>query len=64
MVQEDLDAGRLVRLDLPDNRGGPYALEAIYRTDAPPGPAAAWLIARFQKQESDSATRRASSRKK
>jgi len=50
MVEEDLDAGRLVKLDLPDTRGGPYPLEAIYRTDTPPGPAASWLIARFQKQ--------------
>jgi hypothetical protein len=38
---------RLMRLDLPD---GDYRLEAIYRTDAPPGPAASWLIARFQAQ--------------
>jgi DNA-binding transcriptional LysR family regulator len=52
MVAEDLQTGRLVRLDLPDARGGAYGLEAIYRTDAPPGPAAAWLIARFQSQAS------------
>ena len=58
MVQEDLDAGRLVRLDLPDTRGGAYPLEAIYRTDAPPGPAASWLIARFQKQVSEAGSPR------
>ncbi len=50
MVAEDLASGRLVRLDLPDMRGEPYGLDAIYRTDTPPGPAASWLIARLQAQ--------------
>jgi DNA-binding transcriptional LysR family regulator len=50
MVQEDLDRGRLVQLDLPDARGGSYRLDAIYRTDTPPGPAAMWLIERFRDQ--------------
>ncbi|NWA03041.1 LysR family transcriptional regulator [Pseudomonas gingeri] len=50
MVAEDLASGRLVRLDLPDMRGGPYGLDAIYRTDTPPGPAASWLIARLVAQ--------------
>jgi DNA-binding transcriptional LysR family regulator len=49
-VQQDLAAGRLVQLDLPDARGGFYALRAIYRTDSPPGPAAAWMIQRFREQ--------------
>ncbi|MCC8961608.1 LysR family transcriptional regulator [Bradyrhizobium sp. Pear76] len=40
MVREDLDSGRLVRLNLPDAQEGSYRLEAVYRTDAPPGPAA------------------------
>jgi DNA-binding transcriptional LysR family regulator len=57
MVEDDLKAGRLVHLDLPDTRGGLYTLEAIYRTDTPPGPAASWLIARFQKQAADSGAR-------
>jgi DNA-binding transcriptional LysR family regulator len=52
IVQEDLDSGRLVHLDLPDARGAPYSLEVIYRTDTPPGPAVSWLIARFQSQVS------------
>lgn len=52
MVREDIDAGRLVHLDLPDTRGGVYSLEAIYRTDTPPGPAASWLIERFKQQAS------------
>jgi DNA-binding transcriptional LysR family regulator len=52
MVQEDLDSGRLVELDLPDATSGVYRFDAIYRTDAPPGPAAAWLIARLKAQAS------------
>lgn len=50
MIQEDLDTGRLVRLDMPDCRGGPYRLQAVHRTDSPPGPAAAFLISRFEGQ--------------
>jgi DNA-binding transcriptional LysR family regulator len=50
MVREDLAAGRLVHLDMPDCRGGSYRLQAIYRTDTPPGPAGSWLIRRFQEQ--------------
>ncbi|WP_051357052.1 LysR family transcriptional regulator [Azorhizobium doebereinerae] len=50
MVREDLAAGRLVRLDLPDLRGGRYHLQAIYRADTPPGPAGSWLIQRLQAQ--------------
>jgi DNA-binding transcriptional LysR family regulator len=50
MIQQDLDAGRLVHLDLPDTRGGVYSLEAIYRADTPPGPAGTWLIERFKSQ--------------
>jgi DNA-binding transcriptional LysR family regulator len=50
MVEEDLKAGRLVRLNLPDLKGGDYTLDAIYRTDTPPGPAATWLIDRFKSQ--------------
>lgn len=50
MVQEDIDSGRLVELDLPDARSGAYHFDAIYRTDTPPGTAAAWLIARLKAQ--------------
>jgi DNA-binding transcriptional LysR family regulator len=50
MVREDLRSGRLVRLDMPDFIGGPYRLQAIYRSDAPPGPAARFLIERFEQQ--------------
>lgn len=56
MVREDLAAGRLVHLDMPDCRGGPYRLQAIYRTDTPPGPAGSWLIKRFQAQAESTAS--------
>jgi DNA-binding transcriptional LysR family regulator len=52
-VRDDLAAGRLVRLDLPEARSGVYAFQAMYRTDTPPGPAAAWLIQRFAEQGSE-----------
>ncbi|WP_226635905.1 LysR family transcriptional regulator [Novosphingobium profundi] len=47
MVEADLAAGRLVRLDMPDHVGGTYRFAAIWRRDALPGPAATWLIDRF-----------------
>jgi DNA-binding transcriptional LysR family regulator len=50
IVRDDLVSGRLVRLDLPEVRGGRYPLQAIYRSDSPPGPAATWLIHRFVNQ--------------
>lgn len=50
MVQEDLDSGRLVTLKIPEYERGDYTFDVIYRTDAPPGPAAKWLIERFAQQ--------------
>ncbi len=50
MVRDDLAAGRLNRLDLSEWSGGFYAFHAIYRTDTPPGPAAAWMIRHFSEQ--------------
>jgi len=47
MIEADLVAGTLVRLALPDNPGGRYRFSAIHRPDAPPGPAASWLMRRF-----------------
>jgi len=52
MVQEDLDTGRLVHLQIPEFKSGTYSFDAIYRTDLPPGPAARWLIDRFVQQNS------------
>jgi DNA-binding transcriptional LysR family regulator len=49
-VRADLEAGRLVRLELPEAKSGRYSFRAMYRTDQPPGPAAAWLIRRFADQ--------------
>ena len=50
MVREDLDRGRLVRLDMREYKDGFLRLHAIYRTDTPPGPAGSWLVARFEAQ--------------
>ena len=48
MVQGDIEAGRLVELDLSDV--GIYPLKVLHRIDSPPGPAAQWLIERFKGQ--------------
>lgn len=50
MVRADIQAGRLTRIDVPEWSRGLYAMQAIYRTEAPPGPAGAWLIDRFAQQ--------------
>ncbi|MDV6330725.1 LysR family transcriptional regulator [Asticcacaulis sp. 201] len=50
MVRGDIEAGRLVALDLPDWHVNLYDMHAIWRTDTPPGPAAQWLIDRFAQQ--------------
>jgi DNA-binding transcriptional LysR family regulator len=50
IVRDDVAAGRLKHLDLPDWRSGYYRLRALYRADTPPGPAAAWMIRRFAEQ--------------
>jgi len=47
MIEDDLVAGTLVRLDMPDFPGGLYRFSAIHRPAAPPGPAASWLMQRF-----------------
>jgi DNA-binding transcriptional LysR family regulator len=50
MVRDDIAAGRLVHLRMPETVGGVYDLRATYRTDSPPGPAGQWMISRFQGQ--------------
>jgi DNA-binding transcriptional LysR family regulator len=50
MVRDDLTAGKLKRLHLPEWNGGFYPLLAIHRTDTPLGPAAAWMLRRFLQQ--------------
>ena len=52
MVADDLAAGILVQLDIPDLIPFDYLIDAIYRSDTPPGPAATWLIERFRTQAS------------
>ena len=37
MVRVDLDAGRLVHLDLQDWRGGTYPMQVVHLADSPPG---------------------------
>lgn len=44
MVHADLDAGRLVHLQLLDFRGGVYPFQVTYKNESPPGPAGQWLI--------------------
>ena len=50
MIEADLVAGTLVRLVMPDDPGGLYRFFAVHRADAPPGPAAGWLMQRFVEQ--------------
>jgi len=47
IVRADIESGRLVRLNLPNWRGGEHSLQAIHKTDTPPGPAGRWLIERL-----------------
>lgn len=44
MVADDLSAGRLVPLDIEDRPPDHYAIYAIHRADAPPGPAGRWFV--------------------
>ena len=47
IVRSDIKIGKLVRLNLPDWRGGEYTMQALHKTDTPPGPAGRWLIERL-----------------
>jgi len=51
MVRADIEAGRLIPLDLDDYRGGDYPLHAAHRIETPPGPAGRWLIERLRRAE-------------
>ncbi len=53
MVQEDLAAGRLVRLVSDEQPAQPFPLHLIHRADAPPGPAGRWLADRLSKMPLD-----------
>jgi DNA-binding transcriptional LysR family regulator len=54
LIEGDLVAGTLVRLAMPDNPGGNYRFAGIWRRDAPPGPAANWLLDQFADTVADS----------
>jgi len=47
MIEGDLAAGTLVRLAMPDYPGGAYRFMGVWRRDAPPGPAAQWVLDQF-----------------
>ncbi len=53
MVKNDLSEGVLKKLYIPELAAFDYPVDAIYRADTPPGPAATWLIERFRRQASD-----------
>ncbi len=55
MIREDLANGRLKAIELPEWASGFYAMQAIYRSDTPPGPAGKWLIDRLAAQVRDPA---------
>lgn len=50
MVRGDLDAGRLIELDIHGVKDALYPLQAIWRVQTLPGPATQWLIDRFAEQ--------------
>ena len=47
IVRVDIEAGRLVQLDLDDFHGGDYPLQVVHKIETPPGPAGRWLIERL-----------------
>jgi DNA-binding transcriptional LysR family regulator len=47
-VADDLKAGRLVELTLPEAPPVLYGLNALWRRDCPPGPATSWILDSFQ----------------
>jgi DNA-binding transcriptional LysR family regulator len=47
MVEGDLAAGRLVRLQVSEAPEHRYPIALIHRVDMPPGPAGAWLAERL-----------------
>jgi len=47
MVEDDVAAGRLVALNLPEGSNFDYVLSALWRKDSRPGPAADWMLNAF-----------------
>ena len=56
MVRADIKAGKLVRLDLPDWRGGVYPMQVVHKIETPPGPAGRWIIERLVALSSEAGT--------
>jgi DNA-binding transcriptional LysR family regulator len=52
MVEDDIASGKLraIRIGLPSNVKPVMPMRAIYRTDAPPGPAGRWLIEHLKRR--------------
>lgn len=50
LIEGDLAAGTLVRLAMPDHKGGIYRFAGVWRRDLPPGPAGLWLLQQFVKR--------------
>lgn len=50
MVADDLESGRLVRIELEPNptSGGEFSMRAVYPKDHPPGPAGRWFVERLK----------------
>lgn len=48
LVAEDIEAGRLIELDLPEKPGDRYRLSALWRRDMKLRPATTWLIDAFR----------------
>lgn len=48
VVADDLAAGRLVALMIPETPPALYGLNALWRKDCPPGPATSWILDAFQ----------------
>jgi DNA-binding transcriptional LysR family regulator len=47
VVRADIEAGRLVKLNLLNWRGGEIPMQALHKVDTPPGPSGRWLIERL-----------------
>src|SRR5579859_3392181 len=54
MVEDDIAGGRLrvIRVQMPSNSKPLMPMRAVYRNDAPPGPAGRWLIDRLKGRRS------------
>ncbi len=55
MIEDDLIAGTLKLLHMPDHPGQTYPFSGIWRHDSPPGPAASWLLDQFAACPTDEA---------